>query len=525
MSLLMGLSCALCACGPDEQPDNTGNGGSNGTVTTPPDGGNNNNNNGGNETPKYEPLTSIEYRTDFTPTKFDGSSAKYEITQLGTGVCVVKNTVVRKDGKTSTVFAIDVDLNFVDIVAGTKNNETTTLWDHEGAGMLAAPYAMAQAWEQAHQGGHVYASLNADFFGSSACNGWVYRSVNAFVKDGVILKAGHNDTGNYDYKTAPNTTGPNSDVPASAPMLFGIKGNKAQIAPIIQFEGDPMDVAVKEKLVKAKLFYGCNQLSVNGTDCPFVVLDPNDSNTAVPDEGVALITQAGSYDYGFNTFMVKLDPSKGGLSVAGVNEVEVLEAKLLTGKGTLEVAEGEGYLLVNKFQNPTYKVVEKLAAGDKVKCEVSVASPDGTWNGYTTILGTRQTLVLNGEVPATITKENTNGAQSQNIPRSAVGIMPNGHVVIFAVEDLHYYKTSKSEDDTYGMNLPTLAEFMKFYGVEMGTNFDGGGSTQLVMRGEDEEMPKVYIRAADTAFKDNNTEVLKTRVVINSILVTNKVED
>ncbi|MDE5896988.1 MAG: phosphodiester glycosidase family protein, partial [Clostridia bacterium] len=148
--------------------------------------------------------------------------------------------------------------------------------------------------------------------------------------------------------------------------------------------------------------------------------------------------------------------------------------------------------------------------------------PDGTWDGYDTILGCRQALVINDEIASTVELENTNGAQTTDIPRTCVGIKPDGTVVVFAMESMYYYDHiyhQAKEGDPHGMSLPEIAEFAYYYGCNQAANFDGGGSTQLITRAEDEEKARVLVRSADTS----SYELLKTRVVVNSLMVTSKV--
>lgn len=377
LCLIFALMFALVGCGevkPD--PDNTGK---------PPV----------DETPYV-----VTYDADYAPTLFDKSTAKNEVTKLGEGAYMVANHLKLNDAgdvtdRNTIIYTIEVDLKKADIKAGMHNDDAAAVNGSSGW-KKSAPYTQAKAWAK-KTGGHVYASINADFFGE-------FGVVNAFVKDGVIVKTGHTDNLVYDYQ---NTK---ADVPASAPMLFGIKGETAQIAPIIEYQGDVTTPAVKQTLIQAKL----------------------------------------SYD----------DDNK-------------------------------------------------------------VVSPDGLWNGYTTILGCRQALIIDGEIADTVAKENTNGAQRTDIPRSAVGIKPDGTVVVFAVEAMRYYNRSTKDSDPYGLSLPELAEFMRFYGIEDGANFDGGGSTHLVVHGADEENPHTMVRSAD--FSATSTRVEATRPVMNSLLVTTKV--
>jgi len=112
--------------------------------------------------------------------------------------------------------------------------------------------------------------------------------------------------------------------------------------------------------------------------------------------------------------------------------------------------------------------------------------------------------------------------------------------VIFGVEAMRYYGFSEAESDSYGLNLPELAEFIYYYGCTQAANFDGGGSTQIVTRADDETEGKVILRSADKLKKlENGTFVTcskqecnitnadrlhtaATRPVMNSLLVVSK---
>lgn len=112
-----------------------------------------------------------------------------------------------------------------------------------------------------------------------------------------------------------------------------------------------------------------------------------------------------------------------------------------------------------------------------------------------------------------MTLENTNGAQTTNVPRTAVGIKEDGKVALFAIESLYYGKKSTDPNDPYGVNLPELAEIMRYYGCVNAGNFDGGGSTQMIVNrnGVDE----VVVRSSD--FGTSN--LTDGRAIINSFLI------
>lgn len=422
---------------------------------------------------------SVAYRAGYTPEKFDGD-VSYTYEELTDGLTLVKNTVTKSGGDISVVYALEADLSEVDIHAGTSGNVTDTQgW------VTDKPYAQAQAWAEA-TGGTVYASVNADFFGGNLC-------VNAFVKDGHIVKNGHNDNGNYDYLNAA------SDVPASAPMLFGVKGSKAQIAPIVAYEGDITTAAVKQKVIQSKLFY---RLSVSGASGTV-------TENAVPDSANIAFNTALSCEVK-DAIAVKVDVSQG------YKNMKVLESTKVLLDGTFTPEKGEyAYLIALRSNASAYEMLGRLSAGKT--CSVEVASEDGTWNGYDTILGCRQALVIDDGIADTVTLENTNGAQSPDVPRTCVGLKEDGTVVVFMVESMYYGK-KETTGDTHGMNLPELAEFVYYYGCVQAANFDGGGSSQMIVKGENDGEARVLVRSSDTA----SYTPMNTRSVISSLLITSK---
>ncbi len=424
------------------------------------------------------PEITISYRNDYTPTRFDKDSVTYEAEHITDGLVMVKNTLKKNNDKITVVYTLEVNLAAVNIVAGTKDNTTdlSTLTKE-------LPSKQAQAYETA-TGKTVYAYLNADFFGS--------YPVNAFVKDGVIVKDGHNDNGGYDY------TNLNHDVPASAPMLFGIKGETAQVAPIIGYTGDITDSLIKRELIKAKLTYKIASETSNKSYNVQKESDSVSNGIVFNTENVAKVCKAGDY---------ALKVALGG----GYGHMRVTQ-KIDCATDTQFTPEGNfGYVFVGK-DSEAYTEFSTL---EKKYISYYVTSPDDTWKGYTTILGCRQSLVENGAVAATVTKENSNGAQSSDVPRSAVGVKEDGTVVIFAVESMYYGKKAQ-ENDTHGMNLPELADFMAFYGVKNGANFDGGGSTQLTVNKNGTKT--VMVRSSDTG----SYELDSSRKVINTIMVASK---
>ena len=431
----------------------------------------------------YAVLEAMPKLESYTPTTFKVDTVVSTKTEVGDGVNQYKVEYSLNNGKKAMVIATEVDLTKASIVAGSPINQTTfSKYD--------TIIAQAEAYEKYNYGVKVLAGVNADFFGN-------YKAVNAFVKDSVIVKSGHNDNGGYDY------TNLSHDLPASMPMLFGVSGTTAQVAPIVK------NSSVKET-VKSQLFYEVELRRKNITETlgSDVVLNSTKAETnkinIVCDyymDGIAPV----------NSTVLKLERhDSNGTRIHGVvtEVIDVAEKTFFT------QTPSEYFVII-----PNSMLKTTVEVGDAISYYVN--SKDNTWKYYDTILGCRQALVLDGKVASTVKLENSNGAQTTNIPRTSVGVKTDGTVVIFSVEALRYNKKLPvTNDDPYGLNLPELADFMRYYGIYNGANFDGGGSTQLITRegfnGSGDF--KVVVRSSDFGTYNLND----TRSVINTLLVTTK---
>ena len=83
-------------------------------------------------------------------------------------------------------------------------------------------------------------------------------------------------------------------------------------------------------------------------------------------------------------------------------------------------------------------------------------------------------LIENGTI--SVTEEDEVGKAMASNPRTAIGIIDDLHYV-FVVSD---GRTEESE----GLSLLELAEFMDSIGVETAYNLDGGGSSTMYFNGE-----------------------------------------
>jgi exopolysaccharide biosynthesis protein len=129
---------------------------------------------------------------------------------------------------------------------------------------------------------------------------------------------------------------------------------------------------------------------------------------------------------------------------------------------------GDGFTLVGGGAARPY--LEKIQRGEKAQLKVSAPG----WEGVTTALGGGPRLVENGQVR--VTGENFRAdVRVGRGPRTAMGIDKNGGYIILVVDGRQgYYST--------GMTLTELAYTMLKLGAVDAINFDGGGSTAMVVR-------------------------------------------
>ena len=97
------------------------------------------------------------------------------------GLIHYEHTMTKINGDKTIFHTLEIDLNKVNIVAGSKDNKS---YSHTFPNNLEVPYKMGEAYTR-DTGKKVLASINADFFNPDPAFG---KCVNAFVKDGFIVK-------------------------------------------------------------------------------------------------------------------------------------------------------------------------------------------------------------------------------------------------------------------------------------------------------------------------------------------------
>lgn len=425
------------------------------------------------QAPSYDPLT------EYHPTRFQEDSWNVVSSDsLADGADLVKVSLKLNDGSKVIANVMESDLTkSVKIESGTYDNLPSA------TGKKQPLYGQIQAYEIDHPDRKVVAATNADFFGNFP--------VNAFIKDDIIVKDAHNDNGGYDY------TNTNYDIPASMPILFGVANGFAQVGAIV----DNKDV---EHTVKSKFTYTVNAISSAGS----IICSYENSQRNVftsPDNARVnfISTSSRQAKAPANSTVYTLKPHYEAYETHG----EVVTVEKTAVSIALPVSKTNYYVIVpDALANPSIKIGDFFS--------YNIASEDGKWDHYQQILGARQELVHNGQVVSTVVLENTNGAQTTNIPRTAIGVMPDGKVALFAIESMPYGGFAATEDDSFGVSLPELAEIMRYFGCVNAGNFDGGGSTQLIV--DKDGVDQVVVRSSDYG-----TYVLEEgRAVVNSVLIT-----
>ncbi len=413
---------------------------------------------------------------DFTPTRFQKESLKLDGSdQLSEGVRSLHYSFKLNNGNKVEAEVIEIDPD----VATIRSNYNIS---HENV------YTSLTKYQNKHDDVKILAGINADFFGSDC--------VNAYVQEGAIIKAAHNDNGIYDY------TVPAADIPASKPMLFGIGGSHVRIAPIV--EDQSIETTIKSSF-RTKLKYAHADKVVHEITNSFSMKVKTGTNTLESDYTLIENTVPGGVVTGEGDTIYYLQKFQDSGLVKSYRVDDSYDAGA-SRWDTTDMGE-DVYLFVKAGTE------EVLQIGDTLS--YCIGNDDGKWDNYQTIIGGRQSLVENGAIAPTVTLENSNGAQNTGIPRSCVGITPDHKVLVTGIEGLRYGKKSTSSDDPYGVSLPELAEFERAIGCYDCMNFDGGGSTQLFVRGEEEENFRMLVRSSDYG----TTNLNDGRRVYNTLLV------
>ncbi len=413
----------------------------------------------------------------FTPTLFkEDSLSIIETNILGDGVSEDVYSFSLNNGNEVRAHTISVDLT---------KAKLTTNYASEG---IATPYEQMLDYES-KTNKKVMAITNADFFATG-----VGTSVNAYATNNKVIKASHNDNGIYDHLTQGN------DVPASMPMLIGVSGESALISPLIQSDS-------KEEVIKSKL-------------SNILVYEAN--NEVITIENV--LTNGSSLTSNYDLLLINENIKIELSSEDVLYKVKLDDSSEVITSGLIEQIIDYGiddfsYNITDASEYFYFVSSEDLSLEVNKRVGYSLTSEDDTFKFYKDIIGGRQSLVENGEIAKTVSEENSNGAQTSNIPRTSIGIKDDHTIILCAIEALRYGNHSSSDSDTYGVNLPELAEFLRYIGCFDAMNFDGGGSTQLITKNDNGNgLAKVRIRSSDYG----TYELADSRKVYNTVIISTK---
>ena len=104
------------------------------------------------------------------------------------------------------------------------------------------------------------------------------------------------------------------------------------------------------------------------------------------------------------------------------------------------------------------------------------------WNNCPNILGVGPRLLTDGKVTVTVAEEEFPGdIRYGRAPRSAVGVTKDGHFLLGVVDG--------RQAVSHGLTLTEWAYLMKKMGAVDAINFDGGGSSELVVGGQIQNSP------------------------------------
>jgi len=233
---------------------------------------------------------------------------------------------------------------------------------------------------------------------------------------------------------------------------------------------------VSEEIVTGISAENSSKVSVetdNNTDSPSVTVSAyrvNDTNVYVADiilPSVEYLKTAFAEDtYGRKITATTSDTAAGHNAILAIN-------------GDYYGARERGYVIRNGvlYRNtPSEEDVLCIYADGHAEIinpsEISAEEliEQGVWQAFSFGPG----LIENGEISVDLNDE-VGHAMASN-PRTAIGLIDTNHFV-FVVSD---GRTDESE----GLSLYELAEFMKELGVTTAYNLDGGGSSTMVYRGE-----------------------------------------
>lgn len=152
---------------------------------------------------------------------------------------------------------------------------------------------------------------------------------------------------------------------------------------------------------------------------------------------------------------------------------------IIKGGEVAQITKGNAPLdkqsVVISAHGSSVKLFENLRVGDQIGLEESLSGDN--WDNAVHILGAGPLLVKDGKVVVDAASEQFGPDVAKGrAPRTAVGITKEGHVLLVAVDGRQAHSV--------GYTLEELASFMLSLGAVDAMNFDGGGSTEMIVDGD-----------------------------------------
>lgn len=120
------------------------------------------------------------------------------------------------------------------------------------------------------------------------------------------------------------------------------------------------------------------------------------------------------------------------------------------------------------------KALMDLKVGDAIKINQTLGD---VWDKTVYAIGAGPRLVKNGTIFLTSKEEQfPSDITKGRAPRTAVGVTKDGHIILLVVDG--------RQSTSIGMTLQELAQFMQELGAVDAMNFDGGGSSEMIVTGK-----------------------------------------
>lgn len=123
---------------------------------------------------------------------------------------------------------------------------------------------------------------------------------------------------------------------------------------------------------------------------------------------------------------------------------------------------------IKKIKN--YK--NKFNIGQKVTIKEVYSNNNFDWNSFDCIVAGFPILVKNGQLTKEVLESKSEFFTDKH-PRTAIGILPNGNLLLIVIDGRQKFSE--------GISLIDLAKYMIKYGCQEAINLDGGGSSTMVI--------------------------------------------